>query len=244
LGVQNKSSKCAQVRELLAHLVDLKYRWDAFLPPVLAANEDEEETDEDVKLKRSPTRFRLQRLEFDDGQEVVDFIRVLGKKPHRFSQFHSLYKKSDSDRESPYLEVIAYLDLPVHSPQFIKENADYITAHHEAGHIVASHLLSHSPAEAVGAKIRRFASYTTFRPKDINAMDNTEESFLDKHATAMGESFKWEACVMSYEQQYGAVHDCFCFASLAEMATGSLTFLWSAFSLIACGHLSCVSLSL
>ena len=186
LGVRNKSSDRPEVREFLALLVDVKYRWDAFLPPVLAANEDEEESDEEVREKRNPSRFRLERLKFEDGQEVVDFIRVLGKKPHRYSQFHSLYKKSDSDRESPYLEVISYLDLPVHTPQFIKANSDYITAHHEAGHIVASHLLTHSPAEAVGAKIRRYASYTTFRPKDVSSMDNTVESFMDKHATAMG----------------------------------------------------------
>jgi hypothetical protein len=188
LGMHHKSSARAEVRELLAHLVDIKYRWDAFLPHVLAASEGDEESDEEVLAKRSPSRFRLERLNFDDGQEVVDFIRVLGKKPHRYSQFHALYKKSDSDRESPYLEVISYLDLPVHTPQFIKDNADFITAHHEAGHIVASHLLAHSPAEAVGAKIRRFASYTTFRPKDVSSMDHHEDSFMDKQATALGET--------------------------------------------------------
>jgi hypothetical protein len=118
----------------------------------------------------------------------VDFMRVLGKKPHRYSQFHALYKKSDRERESPYLDVISYLDLPVHTALFIKENANYIIAHHEAGHIVASHLLPHSPAEAIGAKIRSFASYTTFRPKDIGGMDNKVESFMDKQATAMGKS--------------------------------------------------------
>ena len=186
--MHNKSSARPEVRELLTHLVDMKYRWDAFLAPVLAANEDEEESDKDVRSKRSPARFRLERLDFADGQEVVDFIRVLGRKPHRYSQFHSLYKKSDTDRESPYLEVISYLDLPVHTPAFLKEHSLHITAHHEAGHIVASHLLAHSPAEAVGAKIRRFASYTTFRPKDIDRMDSLEESFLDKQATALGES--------------------------------------------------------
>lgn len=37
-----KSSARPEVRELLAHLVDVKYRWDSFLLPMLSAEEDEE----------------------------------------------------------------------------------------------------------------------------------------------------------------------------------------------------------
>ena len=185
-GVRRMSSARPEVRELLAHLVDIKYRWDTCLPPILSLDEDEEEKDDVVRSKRSPSRFRLDRLNFDDGQEVVDFIRVLGKKTYQYSQFHALYKRSDRERESPYLDIIAYLELPVHTSDFVRDNATYITAHHEAGHIVASHLLTQSPAEAIGAKISKYASYTTFRPKDIRNMDNFESSFMDKQAVALG----------------------------------------------------------
>lgn len=186
IGVRNKSSARPEVRELLHHLVDIKYRFDAFLPKVLAVGEDDEEEDDVVKAKRNPSRYRLDRLSYDDGQEVVDFIRVLGKKTHRYSQFHALYKKNDGERESPYLDVIAHLDLPVHNPMFLKKNSKFIAAHHEAGHIVASHLLPQSPALAIAASIGSLASYTTFKPKDLETMDSKEGSFLDKQAAAMG----------------------------------------------------------
>lgn len=110
----------------------VKHRYH-FLATFIILRFTQQESDEEVIAKRSPSRFHLDRLCFSHGQEVVDFIRVLGKKSHRFGQFHAHYKKSGEGIEgfSCYLDVIAYLDLPVHTPQFFQENSALVGSYHE-----------------------------------------------------------------------------------------------------------------
>lgn len=57
----------------------------------------------------------------------------------------------------------------------------------QAGHIVASRLLVHSPLEAITAEIGKYGCSTMCRPKvDCNSSDS-ESIFMDKQAFSLGE---------------------------------------------------------